>query len=78
MFAITGKTINGNYLHAPMRSGKIIDYPSKQRVAVIVNGEQYDRAIFNRAIWRNNHDYTIVARFVIINGVNYEVADSEF
>lgn len=73
----TGKTISGNYIGAPMRSGKFIDYPSKQRAAVIVNGEQYDRAIFNRAIWRNNHDYTIVARFVIVNGIKYEVVEVE-
>ena len=78
-YTITGKTISGNYLHAPRRSGKPVDCATRTRITVTIDGIEYDRAIYERAIWRNHGTGVddVIARFVIVNGVNYEVAEVE-
>ena len=76
-YMLTGKTIDGNYINAPKRSCKPIDSPTKERITVELDGKSYDRAIYERVIWRNMGESEIVARFVIINGINHEVAEVE-
>lgn len=74
-YKTTGKIINGNYIGAPKQSGKPIDGPIGKRVSVVVDGKTYVRTMYTRTIW---HDMMTkrkdIARFVIINGINYEVA----
>lgn len=75
-YITTGKTINGNYINAPRRSCKSIDRPTRQRINITINGIEYDRAIYERIIWRNSARSEIIARFVIVNGANYEIAEA--
>lgn len=75
-YILTGKTIKGNYIHAPRRSCRTIDRPTKQRITVTLNGTEYNRAIYERIIWRNGFRTEIIARFVIINNTNYEIAEA--
>lgn len=74
---ITGAILKGNYLGAPMRSCKKVDYVTKQRVIVTIDGVDYDRAVYERAIWRNGRPNTVLARFVWISGKFYVLADEE-
>lgn len=67
------KTLGYNYINAPLRSCKPIDQPTKERITIELDGKTYERTIYERIIWRNNGRHTIVARFVIVNGVNYLV-----
>lgn len=71
---ITGKTIDGNYLSTERRSCKYYDAPTDERVTVTLWGKDYERTVHERRIWRNMGAHTLVARFVIIDGTNYEVA----
>lgn len=70
---ITGKTLEGNYVSAPRKSGRPIDEPTGIKVTVTIGGEQYERTVMERRIWRNMGPSRLVARFVKVNGVNYEV-----
>lgn len=73
-YKTTGKIINGNYIDAPKQSGKPIDGPIGKRVAVVVDGKTYERALYSRTIWHNMATKRKdIARFVIVNGINYEV-----
>lgn len=72
---ITGNVIDGNYIDAPRRSCKPVDYPTKERIEVTIDGKTYERTVYQRAIWRNMGESTIVAEFVIVNDTNYEVAE---
>ena len=74
---LTGKIINGNYINAPRRSCKPYDYPTEERVTVELDGKTYERTIYERVTWRNSAKSSVSARFVIINGTNYEVAKVE-
>lgn len=74
-YTITGKTINGNHINAPRRSCKPIDCPTEQRITVTIDGTEYDRAIYERIVWRNSGEREVISRFVIVNGTNYEVAE---
>lgn len=75
-FVTTGKTIKGNYIHAPRRSCKPIDRPTRQRIIITIDGIEYDRAICERIVWRNSARSEIIARFVIVNGINYEITEA--
>lgn len=75
-YILTGKTIKGNYIHAPRRSCRTIDCSTKQRITVTLNGTEYNRTIYERIIWRNGFRVETIARFVIVNGVNYEIAEA--
>lgn len=73
-YKTTGKIINGNYIDAPKQSGKPIDGPIGKRAAVVVDGKTYERTMYTRTIWHNMvTKRKDIARFVIINGINYEV-----
>lgn len=74
-YTTTGKTISGNYVGASLRSCGKVDLPTKQRITVTIDGTEYDRAIYERIVWRNGCDSDVIARFVIVNGTNYEVAE---
>ena len=74
---ITGNVIDGNYIDAPRRSCKPVDYPTEERVDVAIDGTWYNRAVYRRVIWRAMGEDTLVAEFVIVNGTNYEVAEVE-
>lgn len=72
--AISDKyTISNNYLGAPRTSCKPFDYPTGERVTVVLDGTEYERTVHERAIWRAGKPNKLVARFVIVNGVNYRV-----
>ena len=75
-YVTTGKTIKGNYIHSPRRSCRLIDLPTRQRITITIDGTEYDRAIYERIIWRNSARSETIARFVIVNGVNYEIAEA--
>ena len=77
MKSITGKTIEGNFLGAALRSCAKVDYPTKERVTVTIDGTEYERTVHERAIWRNNGRNTVIARFVTVNGINWEVKDAD-
>lgn len=66
-------TIGGNYIKAPKVSGKPIDAPTDERVTVELNGSTYERTVHERTIWRNMKRNRVIARFVIIDGINYLV-----
>lgn len=73
-YKTTGKIISGNYIGAPKQSGKPIDGPTGKRVAVEVEGKTYERTMYTRTIWHNMvTKRKDIARFVIIDGVNYEI-----
>lgn len=74
---ITGNVIDGNYIDAPCRSCKPVDYPTKERIEVTIDGKTYERTVYQRVIWRAMGENTLVAEFVIVNGTNYEVAEVE-
>lgn len=69
----TGKTINGNYTGAPLRSCKKVDAPTRTRGIVTIDGTEYERTVWERVIWRNSGKNDVIARFVIVNGTSYEV-----
>lgn len=73
----TGKTIEGNYIGASLRSCGKVDQPTKQRITVTIDGTEYDRAIYERIVWRNSTNSDVIARFVIVNGINYEVVEAD-
>lgn len=75
-YVTTGKTIKGNYIHAPRRSCKPIDRPTRQRITVVVDGVEYDRAIYERIVWRKSAKTETIVRFVIVNGINYEITEA--
>lgn len=66
-------TLNGNYINAPLRSCKPVDQPTGERVTVELDGQTYERTVYERVIWRNSGRHTVSARFVIIDGTNYLV-----
>ena len=76
-YTTTGKTIEGSYIGAPLRSCGKVDRPTEQRITVTIDGTEYDRAIYKRIVWRNGGESTVLAQFVIVNGTNYEVAEAE-
>lgn len=76
-YEITGKTIEGNFQGVPRTSCAKIDYVTRERISIEVDGIAYDRAIYERAIYRAMAENTILARFVIVNGVQYEIAERE-
>lgn len=65
----TGRIIPGNY----RLSCKPIDLPTKERGTVTIDGVDYERTVHERIVWRNTKPSTVSARFVIVDGVNYEV-----
>lgn len=77
-YVLTGKVIDGNYIDAPLASGKLVDSPVVgKRVVVELDGVAYERTIYHRVRWANlvTHRKTL-ATFVIIDGTNYEVKPS--
>lgn len=66
-------TINGNFIDAPKQSGKSIDVPTDERITVELDGQTYERTVYERLRWRNSGKCTVRARFVIVNGTNYLV-----
>ena len=77
-YRLTGKTIRGNYQGAPLQSCKPYDYCTRERIDVILDGETYNRAIFERVIWRTNWGIrrpSVIARFVQINGTSHEIKE---
>lgn len=66
-------TINGNFVNAPQVSGKSIDVPTDERITVELDGQAYERTVYERLRWRNSGKSTVRARFVIIDGTNYLV-----
>jgi hypothetical protein len=74
---LTGKTIDGHYPLGPepRRIGKYYDVPTFRRVTVTLDGNAYEGVIYERTIWSSMVDGTVVARFVTIDGINYEVED---
>lgn len=70
---ITGKTISGNYIDAPLQSGKSVDVPTDERGIVTIDGTDYERTVYER-IRVNGRGGRVRARFVIVGGTNYEVA----
>lgn len=70
-YKTTGKIINGNYIDAPMISGKSVDVPTGEIVVLNVNGETLQRTVYERIRCGSGK---VRARFVIVNGVNYEIA----
>lgn len=74
-YEITGRIIEGNYQGVPRTSYAKVDYPTGERVSVEVGGVTYGRTVFERAVCRSNpQNGVVLARFVIVNGVQYEVA----
>lgn len=47
--------------------------PTNDRATVSIDGVEYDRAVYARIVWRNGGADDVLARFVIVNDVNYEV-----
>jgi hypothetical protein len=66
-------TINGNYIDVPKQSCKLIDHPTKERITVELDGQTYERTVYERVIWRNMGKSAVSARFVIVNGISYLV-----
>ena len=69
---ITGKTIQGNRIGAPRQSGKDVDVPTDERGIVTIDGTDYERTVYER-IRVNGRGGKVRARFVIVDGTNYEV-----
>ena len=67
---ITGKTIQGNRIGAPRQSGKDVDVPTDERGIVTIDGIDYERTVYERIRYGSGK---VRARFVIVNGTNYEV-----
>ena len=70
---LTGKTLKGSYISATHESGKVYDVPTGTRVTVEVDGVEHERTVMERRVWRNAKPSKLVARFVVINNVRYEV-----
>lgn len=68
---ITGKTIQGNRIGAPRQSGKDVDVPTDERGIVTIDGIDYERTVYERIRYGSGK---VRARFVIVNGINYEVS----
>lgn len=66
-------TLIGNYIYAPRVSGAEIDYETDDRVVVNLDGKEYERTVYERVVWRNQAEYTVVARFVWIKGMFYVI-----
>lgn len=76
-YMLTGKTIEGNYTDKPRTSCALIDLSTGMRITVNIDGIEYDRAIFERIKWRTQGEHTHIAFFIIVNGIQYEVAEIE-
>lgn len=74
-YQITGKTIDGNFQGVARQSCKPIDSATAERIEITIDGETYERTVFERIIWRAMKPNTLVARFVIVNGTQYEVTE---
>lgn len=74
MALITGRTLENDYRNAPRRSCAYVDYPTDERVSVEIEGREYERTVHERAVWRNQGPNRMVARFVKVYGINYELA----
>lgn len=71
---LTGRIIEGQrYIGMAEKSGRPYDTPAGPRGTVILDGETYERTVYERRIWYNMKPHKLVARFVIIDNVNYEV-----
>lgn len=69
----TATILEGNYIGACTKSCAIIDAPTKERVVVVLDGVEYERTVYERFVWRNQGDNTLIARFVWINGTFYAI-----
>lgn len=69
---ITGKTIQGNRIGAPRQSGKDVDVPTDERGIVTIDDIDYERTVYERIRYGSGK---VRARFVIVNGINYEVGE---
>lgn len=76
-YIATGKTIEGNFQGKPHTSCAKIDFPTRERIAITIDGTEYERTVFERAIYRNMGDIEIIARFVIVDGVQYEITEAD-
>lgn len=76
-YIATGKTIEGNFQGTPHTSCAKIDFPTRERIAITIAGTEYERTVFERAIYRNMGDIETVARFVIVDGVQYEIVEAD-
>lgn len=70
------KVLEGNYIGKLCTSCAKIDTPTHERVTVILDGVEYERTVYERIVWRNQGENTVIARFVWINGVFYVIDDS--
>lgn len=73
----TNGRLAGNYQGATLTSCAKVDYPTKTRIAFKLDGQEYERAIFERVIWRNSKPNTVLAQFVIVNGENVLLSELE-
>ncbi len=69
------RILEGNYIGKPRTSCAKIDYPTEERVTVSLGGKEYDRAVYERVIWRNQGENTLVDRFVWVDGKFYSLTD---
>ena len=71
---LTGRIIEGQrYIGMAEKSGRPYDTPAGPRSTVVLDGETYERTVYERRIWYNMKPHKLVARFVIIDNLNYEV-----
>lgn len=75
-YITTGKTIDGNFQGKTFTSCSKHDLPTDERITITIDGTEYERTIFERIEYRNMGENTLIARFVIVNGVQYEVAEA--
>lgn len=70
----TKKEITGDYFSAPHTSCALVDVLARHAAVTVKHeGTVYERALYQRVIYRNQAPNTVIARFVKINGKNWEV-----
>jgi hypothetical protein len=71
---LTGGIIKGKrHIGKAHKSGKPYDTPTDERGIVTLDGETYERTVYERRTWYNMRPHKLLARYVIIDNVNYEV-----
>lgn len=76
-YMLTGKTIKGNFQDKPFTSCSKHDLPTGERITITIDGIEYERTLFERIKYRTQGENTHIAFFVIVNGIQYEVAEIE-
>lgn len=65
--------LEGNHIGAVRKSCNKIDRPTNERVICVLDGKEYERTMYERKIWRNQGEHTVIAKFVWINGKFYKI-----